>query len=70
MVASFFLPVTLTKRTDVVSSDADGQETADVWTAEWDNEQLVALQVRGGDWTYSNNFHSVAILQETWRIAF
>ena len=53
MVASFYLPVILKKRT--VGSTSDGAGEGPVsgaglgtqgWTAEWDYEQLVALQVR------------------------
>ena len=49
MVASFYLPVTLTKRTvPGCAGDADPDaDDADCggWTAEWDHEQLIALQV-------------------------
>lgn len=38
VVASFYLPVTLTKQA--------GQSGRDRWVARWDYEQLVALQVR------------------------
>lgn len=53
VVASFYLPVILKKRT--VGSTSDGAGEGPVsgaglgtqgWTAEWDYEQLVALQVR------------------------
>lgn len=42
-MASFYLPVTLTKRAVSV-----GDATVAEWTAEWDHEQLIALQVRDG----------------------
>lgn len=42
MVASFYLPVTLTKPAASIAKD----DAAGSWTAEWDYEQLVALQVR------------------------
>lgn len=65
MVASFYLPVTLTKRTVSSSFSGDGEgdgggdgnaarscaaddsDACHGWTAEWDHEQLIALQVGG-----------------------
>lgn len=59
VVASFYLPVTLTRRTasdtsgetaGVAEANADGDggggADCDGWVAEWDHEQLIALQVR------------------------
>lgn len=59
MVASFYLPVTLTRRTasdtsgetaGVTEANADGDGVGgadcDDWVAEWDHEQLIAMQVR------------------------
>lgn len=52
MVASFYLPVILKKRTAGATSAGAGGESmggagfgTQGWTAEWDYEQLVALQV-------------------------
>lgn len=47
-MASFFLPVTLKKRAVSVNG-----ALVDEWTADWDHEQLIALQqqqVRLRDW--------------------
>ena len=46
MVASFYLPVTLTKRTVPSSGHDADPEDCDGWIADWDHEQLIALQVR------------------------
>eukprot|EP00903_Cladosiphon_okamuranus_P018856 g17344.t1 len=50
VVASFYLPVTLTKHTVPSASSGDDHDPedrdndCDGWTAEWDHEQLTALQ--------------------------
>lgn len=48
MVASYFLPVILskTKRRCNGARGRDGGHEVEEWTAEWDREQLLSLQVR------------------------
>lgn len=49
MVASFYLPVILTRRLATArKSPAACGGDCDGWTAEWDHEQLIALQVGCG----------------------
>lgn len=58
IVASFYLPVTLTKRT---GSSVNGARGSDEWTAEWDHEQLIALQVGDGTVIYGTVIYGTVV---------